>query len=299
MTQQNAPESSENEFMSLSQSQSVQEWKGLTLVATPIGNLQDITFRALNMLKSADTVLCEDTRVTGKLFAAYGICTPRLSYHEHNASQRIPEILGLLKDGQRIALVSDAGTPVISDPGYRLVQACHEAGIMVTTAPGACAALSGLIMSGLPPLPFLFIGFWPRKTHEAETMLKHGQSTGATLVAYESPQRIMATLETIAQHSPDADVVIVRELTKRYETTYRGSALQLFNRLLTETVKGEITLIVSPPPAPPLCEADILTLLKNELAQGKHTKDAAETVGQHTGLPRKQLYDMAVRLKND
>jgi 16S rRNA (cytidine1402-2'-O)-methyltransferase len=221
---------------------------GLYVVATPIGNLGDMTIRALATLAAADAVLCEDTRVTPKLLERYAIRNKLISYHEHNAARLQSELIERLKAGEALALVSDAGMPLISDPGQRLVKACAEAGVAVTAIPGASAVLSALALSGLASEPFTFIGFLPSKASERKRLLEQFMASPATLVCFESPNRIAAALAAVAAFSPGRQVAVTRELTKLHEEVVRGSAADVAGQLAArETIKGEITLVISPP----------------------------------------------------
>jgi 16S rRNA (cytidine1402-2'-O)-methyltransferase len=218
----------------------------LFVVATPIGNLEDITLRALRVLREADLVAAEDTRRTRALLEAYGVRTPVVSYFEHNQARRGPELLRRLQGGARVALVTDAGTPGVSDPGFRLVRLCREADVPVVPIPGASALVAALSAAGVPADRFVFEGFLPPKTGRRLTRLRALQALARPVVLYESPHRLVATLEAIETVFGDAEVVVARELTKRFEEFRRGPARLLRAALASTGVRGEVTLIVNP-----------------------------------------------------
>lgn len=217
----------------------------LYLVPTPIGNLEDITFRAIRILQEVSLILAEDTRHTKKLLNHFDIDTPQLSFHEHNSHQRIPGLVVDLLAGQSMAQVSDAGTPSISDPGFELVQACIEAGIPVVPLPGANAAISALIASGLVPQPFYFFGFLPRRKKERMEQLEALKSRSETVILYESPYRLKECFSQIAQvYGEHQTVVLSRELTKKHEEFIRGSAKEMMDLLEEQTLKGECCILI-------------------------------------------------------
>lgn len=266
----------------------------LYLVATPIGNLEDITLRALRVLKEVDRIACEDTRQTGKLLAHFGIATPSISYHDHNEAQRTPELVRSLSEGASIALVSDAGTPLISDPGYRLVRAATEAGIAVVPVPGPSAITAALAASGLATDCFRFCGFLPAKAGQRRKALEQLRGEDATLVFYEAPHRILAALEDIDAVMGPRPVVIARELTKLHEEFLRGSAAELQEGLAKRgSVKGEITLLVGKCETPaaqretqvPLAEA--VAALESK---GVARMDAIKQVARERGLSKRDVY---------
>ncbi len=271
---------------------------GLYIVATPIGNLRDITLRALDVLRAADAVYCEDTRVTGKLMQAHGIATPLRSYHEHNAARRRPEILERLREGAVIALVSDAGTPLISDPGYKLVRAAQEAGLPVTAVPGPSAVLAALTVAGLPTDRFVFQGFLPGKAKARREVLADLAGWRGTLVVYESPRRLAASLADMAEAFGPREAVVARELTKRFEELRRAPLPELAEAYATPP-KGEVVIVVAPPPeAEPADAAEVDDRLRAALAR-LSVRDAAAEVARATGRPRKEVYARAVQLKDD
>ena len=217
----------------------------LAVCATPIGNLDDITLRVLEELRAADVVLAEDTRHTRGLLDRHGIAATALSYHEHNEAARVAELMPRLEAGERIALVTDAGMPRVSDPGARLVRAALDAGIPVTVLPGASAVETALVASGLGGGSYAFVGFLPRKAGELEALWRETSSWGCAVVAFESPQRVGASVRALAALDPTREVAVCRELTKRFEEVARGTAAELAERL-TEPPKGEVTLVVAP-----------------------------------------------------
>ena len=262
----------------------------LYLVATPIGNLEDITLRALRVLREADVIACEDTRQTGKLLAHFDIKTPTVSYHEHNEAERTKELLGRLDAGAQVALVSDAGTPLISDPGYRLVTAAIAAGIPVIPVPGASAVLAGLSAAGLPTDAFRFCGFLPVKTTQRRKILEQLRGETCTLIFYEAPHRILDALADISAVYGDRPVVVARELTKFYEEFLRGTADQVHTQLAARpSVKGEITLLIgkgAPPPATISVEEAVRELEAN----GVPRMDAIKQVARERGLSKREVY---------
>lgn len=269
---------------------------GLYVVATPIGNLGDMTYRAVETLKTADLVLCEDTRHTAKLCAAYDIRTRRSAYHEHNAEEARPAILARLQEGAAIALVSDAGTPLISDPGFKLVRAAREAGHPVYPIPGPSAAIAALSAAGVPSDRFLFAGFPPPKAAARETFLRELVALDATLVFYEAPQRLAQTLDAMAAvFGPERCGVVARELTKLHEE-FRSGPLAELAHAFDEGGKGEIVVIVEPPTRPAPSADDLDALLDAALATMR-VKEAADAVAAATGLPRRDVYRRALERK--
>lgn len=271
---------------------------GLHLVATPIGNLSDVTFRALEVLRGADLVLCEDTRMTARLLGHYGITTHTSPLHDHNEEGRLPGLLADLARGRRIALVSDAGTPLVSDPGFRLVRAALAAGVPVSAVPGANAAVMALVLSGLPPQPFLFLGFPPprsaaRLTAFGQILAAERAGLSATLLWHEAPHRLAETLADLATAFGDRPAAVARELTKRFEEVRRGGLVALARHYATEAARGEITLVVGPPDVAEAVDLDALL----QRAMGDNSlKDAAAIVAAATGLPRKTVYARALQL---
>lgn len=272
---------------------------GLYLVATPIGNLSDISLRALEVLAGADVIACEDTRVTRKLAERYGIETPLTPYHEHNATEARPKLLARLADGQAVALVSDAGTPLISDPGYKLVLAARAAGHPVTAIPGASAVLAALAVAGLPTDRFFFEGFLPPKQVARRKRIAALAAIPATLVFFESGPRLAAALADLAEGLGPRTGAICRELTKLHEEVRRASLDELAQTYAdgAET-RGEIVIVVAPPSEPETADADIDALLRQALARVS-VKDAVGEVALTTGRPRRDVYRRALALTKD
>ena len=271
---------------------------GLFIVATPIGNAGDITLRALETLKGANAVACEDTRVTSKLFARYGIRAPLLQYHEHNAARMRPVILDRVASGETIALVSDAGTPLISDPGYKLVREARERGLPVTHLPGPSAALTALVLSGLPSDRFLFAGFLPNKRGARRTALAELAPVRATLVLFESAQRLEDMLADAAETMPGREVAVTRELTKLFEEVRRGTLADLASHYAKAgPPKGEVVVVIGPPPEPEEATGDEVDRLLADALSRLSVKDASAEVAQALGKPRKEVYQRALELQ--
>lgn len=272
---------------------------GLYIVATPIGNLRDITLRALDLLAAADVIACEDTRVTEKLMSRYGLAGQRLAYHEHNAERMRPLLIEKLKAGAVVALVSDAGTPLISDPGFKLVRAALAEGIAVTTLPGASAALAALVLSGLPSDRFFFQGFLPPKQVARRRVLGAIASLHATLIVYETGPRLAATLADMAALLGDRPAAVARELTKLYEELRRGDLAALaVHYAAAGAPKGEIVIVVGgleSPAREAISEDDIDAALNAALAT-MSVKDASVAVAEATGRPRREVYQRALIL---
>ncbi len=271
---------------------------GLYVTATPIGNLGDITYRAVAALKAADLILCEDTRQTAKLCAAYDIKTPRAPYHDHNAAQARPEILRKLKEGARICLVSDAGTPLISDPGYKLVREARDAGIVVFSLPGAAAAIAGLSAAGAPSDKFLFAGFLPAKAGARARTLKELAAVDATLIFYETAPRLADALAAMEQALGERRAVVARELTKKFEEFREGTLQELAELYGASPPKGEIVVIVFPPEKTAPDAQDIDAFLIAALEEHS-VKEAASAAAEHFAIPRKEAYGRALVLKKD
>ena len=268
----------------------------LYIVATPIGNLEDLSFRAVRVLREADRIACEDTRHTRGLLDHYGIEKPLVSYHEHNEKERTEELLRELEEGRSVALVSDAGTPLIADPGYRIVHAAHERGIPVSPIPGSSAIMAALSAGGLATDAFLFAGFLPAKAGARKRALETWQSIEATLVFYEAPHRVVDTLRSIAEVMDDRRVVAARELTKIHEEFLDGTAASVADTLEARpTIKGEFTIMVAraesaPPPDPAGIEAEVAALV----AGGTPRMDAVKTVARRHGLSKREVYRRVV-----
>ena len=278
---------------------------GLVLVSTPIGNLGDMTTRGIAALKAADLVLCEDTRAARRLLGAFGIVARLSPLHEHNEERRIPSVLAALAAGRRVALVSDAGTPVLSDPGFRLVRAAAAAGLPVSAVPGPNAALMALTISGLPPAPFLFLGFPPprgaaRRAAFARIAALERAGLRATLVWHEAPHRLAATLADLAATFGAREAAVARELTKRFEEVRRARLPDLAAHFSRSPALGEITLVLGPAgeDAAEVPAASIESLLKARLAAGMSVKEAVAAVAAETGAPRREVYASALALKD-
>ncbi|WP_306917499.1 16S rRNA (cytidine(1402)-2'-O)-methyltransferase [Rhizobium mesoamericanum] len=271
----------------------------LYLVATPIGNLGDITLRALETLAGADVLACEDTRVTRVLLDRYGIQNRPYAYHEHNADEAGPRLLQALEAGKSVALVSDAGTPLVSDPGYRLAQNAIEAGYRVVPIPGASAPLAALVGSGLPNDAFLFAGFLPTKDKARRDRLAELEAVPATMMFFESPHRIAATLVAAADVlGGDRAASVCRELTKTYEEFRRGTLAELARHYAdVESVKGEIVLVIGPPPERGVEAADVDAILA-DLARTLPTSKAAAEASRLTGISKKELYQRLLDMKS-
>ncbi len=272
----------------------------LYVVATPIGNLEDMSVRAVRILQTVAAIAAEDTRHTGRLLHHFQITTPQISYHEHNQRSRTPELIERLLQGQDLALVTDAGMPGISDPGYELVQACVAAGITVVPVPGPTAAIAALSASGLPTDRFVFEGFLPVKGQARRDRLRTLASEPRTLILYEAPHRLRQTLQDLATHlGGDRRVVLARELTKLHETFWRGSldgAIALYQQA---EPRGEFTLVVAgaSPVQRQFSETELKAELQQLLAQGQSRSQASRQLAQQTALPRQQLYQLALTLE--
>lgn len=272
----------------------------LYIVATPIGNLEDMTFRSVRILKEADLIAAEDTRHSRKLLAHFGITTPLTSYYDHNQALKGERILKTLQEGRQVALISDAGTPCISDPGYQLVRDALSAGITVVPIPGACAAVAALSAAGLPTNAFTFAGFPPNKEGKRRSFLASLASAQGSVVLYEAPHRLKATLTDIAVVLGERRVVVARELTKLHEEFLFGTAGTLQEQIPEERERGELVILIAP------ADADSQRLeavsaeeqLRLALAKGHSVKEAAALVAAATGLPRRELYAQALIMKN-
>ena len=261
----------------------------LVVCPTPIGNLEDVTFRVLAALRSADVVACEDTRRTKVLLDRYGVDAPLVSYHEHNEAARASELVARMVGGEVVALVSDAGMPLVSDPGYVLVGACAAAGLAVEVLPGPSAALTALVASGLPSATWRFVGFLPRKASELAALFA---GAGETLVAFESPRRVGAALAALASVDAARPVAVCRELTKLHEEVVRGDAAALTERYASEEVRGEVVLVVGAAPAGDgdAAFAGALDALRRLVDGGARAKTAAAVVAELTGTSANELY---------
>ena len=300
-SQVDAERSASAEYSKPSETQLAQITPGLYLVATPIGNARDITLRAIDVLQTADVLACEDTRVTRKLLSVHNIRPDRLvSYHEHNAAEMRPKLIEHLELGKIVALVSDAGTPMINDPGFRIALDCRELGIPVHAIPGASAVTTGLMLAGLPTDRFMYCGFPPPKQGKRTTWLNELKNTYTTLVFLESAKRLAASLTDMAEVLGDRDVAVVREMTKKFEETRRGKLSDLSIHYQKEgPPKGEITIVVGPPlEGDEMSDAEIDTMLKDAM-KTERIKDAANMVAAASGRSKRDLYNRALALKDD
>jgi 16S rRNA (cytidine1402-2'-O)-methyltransferase len=271
---------------------------GLNIVATPIGNADDITLRALATLRAADVIACEDTRVTVKLLARHGIATPLLAYHEHNAERVRPQLLERLRRGETVALVSDAGTPLVSDPGFKLVRDALAEELPVTTLPGPSAPIAALVLSGLPSDRFLFAGFLPPKTVGRRGVLTELARVPATLIFFESGARLAASLADMAETLGERPAAVARELTKFYEEVRRGTLGALAAQYRDgEPPRGEIVVLIGPPAVEaPAADAETVDAQLRAALDGMSVRDASAAVAAATGLPRRALYARALAL---
>ncbi|WP_317615793.1 16S rRNA (cytidine(1402)-2'-O)-methyltransferase [Phormidesmis priestleyi] len=271
----------------------------LYIVGTPIGNLEDMTVRAVRILQTVDLIAAEDTRHTGKLLHHFQIKTPQISYHEHNLTTRTSELLSRLQQGRSIALVSDAGMPGISDPGYELVKACADEAITVVPIPGASAVITALSASGLPSDRFIFEGFLPAKSQARRPHLESLRSESRTIVFYESPHRLRATLQDLADMlGSDRSITLARELTKLHEEFWRGTVDEAIELYLKREPQGEYTIIVAGAESVQvvLSETALKSELQSLLDQGLSRSDASRQLAQQTSLPRRQIYQLALSL---
>jgi 16S rRNA (cytidine1402-2'-O)-methyltransferase len=269
---------------------------GLYIVATPIGNLSDLSRRAADVLSRADLIAVEDSRVTAKLLRHIGVKRPMTPYHDHNADKVRPGLIERMR-GEAIALVSDAGTPLISDPGYKLVRDARAAGVNIVTIPGPSAVIAALTLAGLPTDRFAFFGFLPAKAGARATAIAEAASFQGTLAFYESGPRLAASLAALRDGLGDRDAAVAREISKRFEETVTGTLAELAGRYAAAPPKGEIVIIVGPPGAPETAgEADIDAALREALVRLSPSRAAAE-VAALLGLPRRSVYERAQRLK--
>ncbi len=272
----------------------------LYVVATPIGNREDITLRALSILRKIDLVAAEDTRKSGDLLAHYGIKNRLISFHEHNEMKRTPELIGKLLSGTTIALISNAGTPSVSDPGYRLIEAAIANKIAVTPIPGVSAATAAMSVSGLPTDSFVFIGFAPKKKGKRLKLITELSEEPRPLIFYESPRRISALLDEIVSCMGDRNAVLAREMTKLHEEFVRGTVSQILKALKSRAeIKGECTLLVAGFAEKKEIDSEILTAEIKVALEKKHggLSEIARTIAQKYGLPKKEIYDIALKVR--
>ena len=273
---------------------------GLYVVATPIGNLEDVTLRALRILSGVDLIAAEDTRHTARLLTHFQIRTPMVSCHEHNEEQRTLELVEKIRSGGTVALVSDAGTPSVSDPGYRLVGAAVTAGLDVFPIPGASAAVAALCASGLPTDAFVFLGFAPKKKGQRMALLESMRTEPRTLVFYESPRRVAKLIEEMHAVMGDRPAVLARELTKLHEEFLRGTLAEIQSNLANRSaVKGECTLLVRGDAGKTVSDAQLTEILQEAFSQpDAHLSSLVKSVAGQHNLPRKRVYDLALKLYN-
>ena len=275
---------------------------GLTVTATPIGNLGDLSPRARESLEKADIIACEDTRHTGLMLSRLGITATKLvAYHDHSDITVTTRLIDAMTNGKSVTLVSDAGTPLVSDPGFKLVRGCRDNGINVTTIPGPSAILAGLAVAGLPTDRFFFGGFLPSGQSARRKELQSSMSIPGTLVFYESPKRILATLNDLLDLAPDREISIAREMTKMHEETLHGTAQALISHYdRKDTPKGEIVLMIGPAVAEQAPDDDVLLqMLKRALADGNSRRDAADLVSKATGTSRRKVYSLSLELDDE
>jgi 16S rRNA (cytidine1402-2'-O)-methyltransferase len=270
---------------------------GLYLVATPIGNLSDITLRALSVLASADILYCEDTRHSARLLRHFAIEAQLRSYHEHNADVERPRILKALQDGKSVALFSDAGMPLISDPGYKLVKEAASAGHRVFSIPGASAPLTALVASGLPTDCFTFAGFLPPKKGARRSRIRSLSSVPGTLILFEAPSRLRETLFDLGDLLGDRQAAVARELSKLHEEYHRGSLSQLAQEFSGDKVKGEIVIVIAPGTAAEITDAEIASRLKDELKETS-LRDASKQISDELNVPKARVYGIGLALKD-
>lgn len=278
------------------------EYGTLYVVATPVGNLDDMTFRAIAILKQVDLIAAEDTRHSMKLMTHFGIATRLISCHEHNESDKTPMFVSHLKNGLNIALISDAGTPTISDPGYHLIRAAAKEKIRILPVPGCCAAMAGLCVSGLPTDAFYFSGFLPKKSQKIQQALEQIKSQKATLIFYESPRRIKSLIEAMIQVLGDREACLAREITKLHEEYVRGSLSHILAALnQKETIKGECMLFVQGcgDEKKNLDDKALDEIVREKLITSTlRTSELARQLSRDTGFPKNQIYEMILRLRS-
>jgi 16S rRNA (cytidine1402-2'-O)-methyltransferase len=269
----------------------------LVIVGTPIGNLADMSPRAIDALRAVDLILCEDTRHTRKLLTHFGIETPAESYHEHNEDEKAPKLVGRIEAGQSFALVSDAGMPLVSDPGYRIVRLAREKGIEIEPIPGPMAAVLALVASGIAPLPFTFLGFSPHRQGERLDFYRRAAELGHTVLVYESPERVLASLEDALEVFGDAEVAVARELTKLHEEILSGPMTSVLAQLVARgRIPGEITLVIGRAPRvrEEVSPADITAEFERLRASGMRRNDAVKLVAEKFGLRKNDVYRLLV-----
>ncbi len=269
----------------------------LFIVATPIGNLGDITYRAVETLKQADLIAAEDTRTSRRLLAHYGISTPMMAYHEHNEKSASQKILARLRQGDDVAMITDAGTPLISDPGYCLVRLLHKEGISVSPLPGPCSPVAALSVSGLPTDSFTFLGFLPRSGQSRQDTLGRIATASNTQVLLESARRLQRTLRDMEEVcGPDREICVARELTKLFEEIVHGSLAQVCSHMDTGKLRGEIVLMISPATARQVTDAEIIKCLQQPDAAGLPPSERAKQVARQLGAIRARVYALLLAM---
>ena len=272
----------------------------LYIVATPIGNLSDLSIRAKEVLEMADVIAAEDTRETKKLFSLIGVsCNKKfIAYEDHFEEDRLQEIITLINDGKKVALVSDAGSPLISDPGFKLVRECRRQNIKITTVPGCCAVISALQLSGLPTNRFMFAGFVPNKDKARIDFFDELKNINSTLVVYETAIRILKTLNAIKETMKNREISVVREITKIYEECIYGTIDEVIKKIEEKPIKGEVVVVISPPLEDDISCIDIEKELKTELEKST-LKDAVKKISEKYKIKKNDVYEKALRIKND
>lgn len=273
---------------------------GLYIVATPIGNLQDISARAAEILRDADIIACEDSRVSKKLFALLGISINKkfISYEDHSEEQKAQMIIDLINQGNSIALISDAGSPLISDPGYKLVRLCREQNIYVTAVPGACAVITALQLSGLPTNRFMFAGFIPNKEKARADLFEELKNINTTLVFYETAPRLLKTLDKASEIFGNREIAVARELTKMFEEVVCGNFEDIIAHFIQNEPRGEFVLIIAPPQEKKSSADDIKEILRKRLGETS-LKTAVKEISAEYKLPKNDIYAMALELKDE
>ena len=273
---------------------------GLYIVATPIGNLQDISARATEILRDADIIACEDSRVSKKLFALLGISINKkfISYEDHSEEQKAQMIIDLINQGNSIALISDAGSPLISDPGYKLVRLCREQNIYVTAVPGACAVITALQLSGLPTNRFMFAGFIPNKEKARADLFEELKNINTTLVFYETAPRLLKTLDKASEIFGNREIAVARELTKMFEEVVCGNFEDIIAHFIQNEPRGEFVLIIAPPQEKKSSADDIKEILRKRLGETS-LKTAVKEISAEYKLPKNDVYAMALELKDE
>lgn len=273
---------------------------GLYIVATPIGNLGDISARAIMVLQEADVIACEDSRVTKKLFSLLGISIHKtfVTLHDHNEEEQAQKIIDFINDGKAVAQVSDAGSPLISDPGYKLIKHCRAAGVYITTLPGCCALISALQLSGLPTNRFMFVGFIPNKEKARLDLFKKYQNIDSTLIFYETAPRIVKSLTAAVEIFGNREMAVAREISKVYEECLSGTAQELINHFSAADPKGEMVFMIAPAEGDNTPQVDIETLLREKLKDSS-VKTAVKELVETYGLNKNEVYEMALKVKDE